>query len=495
MKGSKGQRGRVTHLQLAADNPFDKFHSVCRQEFQAVPATSRKNWFTRRLEDREYIVNDALETAVSENNLLVEKRTVKKVFLRIMPFLGLLYIVAFLDRVNIGFAALSMNKDLGFSNAIYGFGAGIFFIGYFLMEVPGNLIMAKVGARIWITRILITWGIISCLNAFVSTPIQFYIVRFFLGVAEASFFPGIIYYLGTWSRSQDQAKAVAFFMMSLPICNIIAAPLSAYLLGTTAMGLPGWKWLFILEALPSIILGIITPFYLTNGPEDAKWLDEAERDWLTSTLRAEKAAKVERRSYTLLQAFSDRDVLILSGTYFVWVCGFYGVTLFLPILVKALSSSISNQVVGFLLMVPYIFGFFAMYIIGRHSDITCERRYHTVAGMLTGAIGLCGSVFLADISVTVSMLFFTIAVMGIYGSFGPFWSIPASFLTSTAAAGAIAMINSIGNLGGFAGPYVMGFIRDATGSFDGGIMFLVACMLTAAGLLMMLRKTGEPGSS
>jgi ACS family tartrate transporter-like MFS transporter len=430
-------------------------------------------------------MNDALETA------LFEKRTVKKVFWRIMPFLGLLYIVAFLDRVNVGFAALSMNKDLGFSNTIYGFGAGIFFIGYFLMEVPGNLIMAKVGARLWIARILVTWGIISGLTALVSTPMEFYIVRFLLGVAEASFFPGIIYYLGTWSRSQDQAKAVAFFMMSLPICNVIAAPLSTYLLGITWMGWNGWKWLFIIEAVPAVILGIITPFYLTNKPEDAKWLDEAERSWLANTLAAEKAAKVERKGYTLLQAFSDRDVLILSGIYFVWVCGFYGVTLFLPILVKALSSSMSNQTVGFLVMVPYIFGFCAMYIIGRHSDKTGERRYHTVAGMLTGAIGLCGSVFLAHISVTVSMVFFTIAVMGIYGSFGPFWSIPASFLTATAAAGAIAMINSIGNLGGFVGPYAMGFIRDATGSFDGGIMFLVACMLTAAGLLMMLRKTGD----
>ncbi len=436
-------------------------------------------------------MNHALETAVYENNVSVEKRTVRKVFLRITPFLGLLYIAAFLDRVNISFAALSMNRDLGFSNATYGFGAGIFFIGYFLMEVPGNLIMAKVGARIWIARILITWGIISGLTALVSTPMQFYMARFFLGVAEASFFPGIIYYLGSWSRSQDRAKAVAFFMMSLPICNIIAAPLSAYLLGTAWMGLAGWKWLFVLEALPSIVLGIITPFYLTNRPEEAKWLDEAERDWLTRTLRAEKAAKVERRSYTLIQALSDRDVLILSGIYFAWVCGFYGVTLFLPILVKALSSSMSDQAVGFLVMAPYIFGFFAMYFVGRHSDITCERRYHTVAGMLTGAAGLCGSVFLADISVTVSMLFYTIAVMGVYGSFGPFWSIPTSFLTSTAAAGAIAMINSIGNLGGFAGPYAMGFFRDATGSFDGGIMFLAACMLAAAGLLMTLRKTSE----
>ncbi len=408
-----------------------------------------------------------------------------------MPFLGLLYIVAFLDRVNVGYAALSMNKDLGFSSAIYGLGAGIFFIGYFIMEVPGNLIMTKVGARIWIARILITWGIISALTAWVSTPTQFYIVRFFLGVAEASFFPGIIYYLSTWCRSQDQAKAVAFFMMSLPICNVVGAPVSTYILGITWIGWAGWKWLFILEALPAVILGIVTPYYLTNKPEDATWLRDDERAWLVNALAVERAAKLERKKYTLMQAFGDRDVLILSGIYFTWVCGFYGVTMFLPTLVKALSATLTNQMVGFLVMVPYIFAFFAMYFVGRHSDKTGERRYHTIAGMLTGAVGLLGSVFLADISIAVSMIFFTIAVMGLYSSFGPFWAIPSSFLTTTAAAGAIAMINSIGNLGGFVGPYAMGFIRDATGSYAGGSLFLVACLLIAGILLMVLRKARE----
>lgn len=408
-----------------------------------------------------------------------------------MPFLGLLYIISFLDRVNIGYAALSMNKELGFSNTVYGLGAGIFFIGYFVMEIPGNLIMAKVGARLWITRILLTWGIISGLTAWVSTPTQFYLVRFFLGVAEASFFPGIIYYLSTWSRSEDHAKAVAFFMMALPLCNIVAAPVSTYLIGITWMGWSGWKWLFILEALPAVILGFITPFYLTNKPCDAKWLNDEERNWLVNTLASEQEAKVQRKKYSVLQAFADRDVIILSAIYFTWICGFYGITLFLPILVKALSTAISNQMVGFLVMIPYIFGFFAMYFIGRHSDKTGERRWHTVFGMITAAVGLTGSVLFSNISIFTSMVFFTIAVLGVYGSFGPFWAIPASFLTSTAAAGAIAMINSIGNLGGFVGPYAMGYIRDATGSFAGGIMFLVACLLTAAVLLIMLKKTGK----
>lgn len=422
---------------------------------------------------------------------VLEERTVRKVFRRLMPFLCLLYLVAFLDRVNVGFAALSMNRDLGFSSGVYGFGAGIFFIGYFFMEVPGNLIMARVGARLWIARILVTWGIISSLTAFVATPTQFYVVRFMLGVAEASFFPGIIYYLSTWCRSKDQAKAVSLFMMSLPVCSIVGAPLSTYLLGIDWLGWAGWKWLFVLEGLPAVVLGLITPFYLTDRPDEATWLESEERDWLVATLAAEKAAKLKHKSYSLTEAFSDRDVLILSGVYFAWVCGFYGITMFLPTLVKALSASLSNQTVGFLLMVPYVFGSLAMFFMGRHSDTTGERRYHVITGLLTAAAGLACSLFLTDFSVAVSMMSFTVAIMGVYGAFGPFWSIPTSFLTTSAAAGAIAMINSIGNLGGFVGPYAVGVIRDMTGSFSGGIMFLVFSLISAAILLMAIRKEGR----
>ncbi|OPY88232.1 MAG: putative tartrate transporter [Smithella sp. PtaU1.Bin162] len=421
----------------------------------------------------------------------LEERTVKKVFWRLMPFLCLLYIIAFLDRVNVSYAALSMNKDLGFSNAVYGFGAGIFFIGYFVMEIPGNLIMARVGARIWIARILISWGIIAGLTALVSTPHQFYLVRFFLGVAEASFFPGIIYYLGTWCRAQDQAKAVAVFMMSLPLCNVLGAPVSTYLLGIDWLSIAGWKWLFILEAIPAVILGIMTPFYLTNHPSDAKWLTDAERNWLIDVLALEAGKKVEKKKYTLWQAFTDADVIKLAGVYFFWVCGFYGLGLFLPILVKSLSAAFSNQKVGFLVAVPYIFAFIAMFLVGRNSDRTGERRWHTVFGMITGAVGLGCSVLFAHISIFVSMVFFTLSVMGIYASFGPFWAIPHSFLTATAAAGAIAMINSVGNFGGFVGPYAMGYIHDATGSFNGGLLFLVGCLLAAAVLLIMLGKSGR----
>ena len=421
----------------------------------------------------------------------LEKRTVSKVFWRLIPFLGLLYIIAFLDRVNVGYAALSMNKDLGFSNAVYGLGAGIFFIGYFLMEVPGNIMLTKVGPRWWIARILISWGIVSGLTAFVSTPAQFYTVRFFLGVCEASFFPGIIYYLGIWCRSQDQAKAVAFFMMALPVCNIIGAPVSTYLLGVTWLGWAGWKWLFVLEAIPAVLAGIATPFLLTNKPADAKWLEADEKAWLIKTLEEENAKKVAKKKYTLMQAFADRDVIILSFIYFFWVCGFYGLGLFLPILVKALSSSLTNQVVGMLVMVPYFAAFVAMYVIGKNSDRTGERRWHTILGMVLGAVGLGGTILFAGSSIFVSMVFFSIAVMGTYSSFGTFWAIPNSFLPASVAAGAIAMINSIGNLGGFVGPYAMGMIREATGSFDYGVMFLVVCLLIAGVLLMCLKHSGR----
>jgi MFS family permease len=351
--------------------------------------------------------------------------------------------------------------------------------------------MVKVGARIWIARILITWGIISGLTAFVTTPAQFYIVRFFLGVAEASFFPCIIYYLSTWFRSSDQAKAVAFFMMALPVCNIIAAPISTAMLGVTGMGLTGWQWLFILEAIPAVIFGFITPFYLTNKLEDAKWLDIKERTWLINALADEQAVKLNRNKYSVLKALCDRDVILLSAIYFAWICGFYGITMFLPVLIKGLSDNISNQMVGFLVMIPYIFGFFAMYLNGRHSDKTGERRRYAVFALCTCVVGLTGSVLLADISILISMVFFTIAVTGVYSAFGPFWAIPSSFLASTTAAGAIAMINSVGNLGGFVGPFAMGLIWDATGSFTGGIMFLIAMLLCAAGLLMLLRKSGK----
>lgn len=418
----------------------------------------------------------------------LELSTKKKLYWRIIPFMFVLYIIAFLDRVNIGYAALSMNKDLGFSNTVYGLGAGIFFIGYFLMEVPGNLIMERWSARLWISRILVTWGMISGYMAFVTSETEFYAVRFLLGVAEASFMPGIIYYLSCWFWTKEQARAVALFMMSLPVCNMIGSPLSTHLLDINLLNLTGWQWLFILEAAPAIIFGIITPFYLTDRPHQATWLDPAERDWLLTKLAAEAAQKKARKTFTLRQAFVDRDVLILAVTYFFWVCGFYGFTMWLPTIVKGLSATLTNVIVGYLVAIPYAGAFLSMILIARHSDRTGERRYHTFAALVAGGICLGFSVLFSH-AVGWSIFFFTLAAMGIYGAFGPFWAIPSSFLSETAAAGSIALINSIGNLGGFIGPYVMGCTKDVTGSFYGGVMFLVGCLIIAGILPLFLRKS------
>ncbi len=421
----------------------------------------------------------------------LERQTVKKVGWRIIPFLFICFAAAYIDRVNVGFAALSMNQDLGFSSAIYGLGAGIFFIGYFLLEVPGNLIMAKVGARIWISRILVTWGIISACTALVHTPTQFYVVRFLLGIAEASFFPGMIYYLSNWFQTKDQAKAIAFFMMSLPVCNVIGSPMSTYLLSFTWLGWAGWKWLFILEAVPSVILGFVAFFFLTDKPEQAKWLEDDERNWLVKVLTAEKNHKQGKKKYTVLQAFADRDILIMALAYFAWMCGNYGVIMFLPTLVKHLSATMSNQAVGIWVMLPYTVAFLTMIFVGRHSDKTNERRFHVVACMIAGAVGLLASVYFADVSVITSMLLYTITVAGLYGAYCPWWAIPSSFMTEAAAAGAIAFVNSIGNLGGFVGPYGMGLIRDSTGSYTIGIVFLAACLAICGVLTCFLKRSGK----
>jgi ACS family tartrate transporter-like MFS transporter len=414
----------------------------------------------------------------------------KKRFMRIMPYIFVLYIISFLDRVNVGYAALSMNNDLGFSNAVYGLGAGIFFIGYFIMEIPGNLIMARWSARLWIARILITWGIIAGLTAFIHTPWQFYTVRFLLGLAEASFMPGIIYYLSCWFQSKEQARAVALFMLALPVCSIIGGPVSTYLLGVQWLNLAGWQWLFILEAAPAVIFGLITPFYLTDKPEQAKWLTAEERNWLINRLNEEVKAKKAHKAYTLRQAFTDRDVIVLALIYFFWVTGFYGFNMWLPTIVKGLSGTFTNQTVGWIVAIPYLGSLISMILISRHSDQTGERRRHTMLTLLTGGIGL-GISMLAVKTVGWQLVFFTVAAMGIYGAFGPFWALPGSFLTEVAAAGAIALINSVGNLGGFVGPYVVGFLKNATGTFTGGAVFLVICLVVAGLLPALLRRPGH----
>jgi MFS transporter, ACS family, tartrate transporter len=424
----------------------------------------------------------------------LERSTTKKVTLRIIPFLFLCFVIAILDRVNIGFAALKMNEDLGFSNAVFGFGAGIFFLGYFLLEVPGSAMMNKIGARKWISRIMITWGIIAILMAFVQTPWQFYTARFLLGVAEASFYPCMVHYLSGFYQSKHHAKAIAGFMLAIPGANALGSPLSTFLLNVDWLGFAGWQWLFIVEAIPAVVLGIVCYFYLDDKIEDVKWLNQDEKKWLIDITTKEKLEKQQVKHYTFLQALKDRDVLILSVGYFCWMVGYYGINMFLPTISKGLSetTSLSTQNMGWILGLMYVCAMVVMFLVGNHSDKKNERRWHVAACLTTSAIAMIISSYIANTNIVLAFVFLTIALCGAFGAYSPFWAIPPSFLTGAAAGGAIALINSIGNLGGFFGPYIVGYIKDATGSFNASMIFLgVSMIIGSCVILFLVKQSGK----
>jgi ACS family tartrate transporter-like MFS transporter len=396
---------------------------------------------------------------------------------RLIPFMFLLYIVAYLDRVNIGFASLQMNDDLGLSASVYGFGAGIFFIGYFLFEVPSNLIMERVGARIWIARIMITWGLISAGMMFTRGPASFYLLRFLLGVAEAGFFPGMILYLTYWFPAAERARAVALFMTANATAGIVGGPVSGALLSMHGTGgLAGWQWLFLLEGIPAIVLGVIVLAYLPNGPDDARWLTDAERLILQARLAADHAGRTDV-GHTTLQVLRDGRVWVFSLLYFALVVSLYGVSFWLPQILKSLSGS-SNLVVGVLSACPFIVAAIGMVWIGRHSDRHRERRWHVAIPALAGALGLVLSGLISQPAVALASL--SLAALGIWGALGPFWAMPTSLLAPSAAAAGIAWINSVGNLGGFVGPSAIGFIKDATGGFGAAMGALAASLVAAA---------------
>ncbi|KIL16193.1 MFS transporter [Bacillus safensis] len=424
------------------------------------------------------------------NQQALERSTTRKVTLRLIPFLSLCFVIAILDRVNIGFAALQMNEDLGFSNAVFGLGAGIFFLGYFLLEVPGSAIMSKIGARKWISRIMVTWAIIAILMAFVQEPWQFYTARFLLGAAEASFYPCMVFYLSGFYQTKHHAKAIAGFMLAIPGANAIGAPVSTFLLGVNWLDMSGWQWLFILEAIPALILGVIAFFYLDDKIEEVKWLNNDEKEWLIHVTTKERLEKEQVKRYTFAQALKDRDVLILSAGYFCWMVGFYGINMFLPTISKGLSDtiSLSTQGMGWLLGLMYTFAILVMVLVGNHSDKKNERRWHVSACLTVSAIAMIISSFIASTSVILSFVFLTIALCGAFGAYSPFWAIPPSFLTGAAAGGAIALINSIGNLGGFFGPYIVGYIKDVTGSFHISMIFLGISMILASLIIVLLVK-------
>ncbi len=410
---------------------------------------------------------------------------------RVLPYVFLLYIIAFLDRVNIGYAALEMTKDLGFTPQVYGFGAGIFFVGYVLLEIPGTLLVERWSARGWIGRIMISWGIVAVLMGFIHNATQFYWARFFLGAAEAGFFPGIIVYLSHWFRYEDRSKAVALFMAALPFSNLIGAPVSGLILGVNWLGLAGWRWLFIIEGIPAVIAGIITIFYLTDWPHQANWLPAEEREWLTSELEREKDRKKAERSYSIREALTDRKVILLTLAYFFVITGLYGVNFWIPTIIKQLSG-LPNLLVTFITALPYAVALVSMLLVGWSSDRTNERRWHTALPMIAASVGLLLSVAVQS-SVLFAVATFCLAVAGLHAHFPGFWALPTRFLGGTAAAAAIGLINSVGNLGGFVGPYLVGYLVTKTNSFFGGMLFLSLSTLVAAGCILALRQNGQDG--
>ncbi|HZG60199.1 MAG TPA: MFS transporter [Anoxybacillus sp.] len=424
---------------------------------------------------------------MKQNKASLENKVIRKVTLRIIPYIFILYIISFLDRVNIGYAALDMNKDLGLTASTMGLISGIFFFGYLLFEVPSNIFMHRVGASKWIARIMVSWGIVVIATAWAQNEIHLYILRFLLGVAEAGFFPGIILYITYWFRAKEQARAFALFTTALAASNIIGAPVSTWIMDHIQwIGMQGWRWMFVLEGIPAVIFGIITYFYLTDRPNDAKWLSHEEKDWLNAELQKERESKLGVEQHSIKQVLKNPRVLHLSLIYFTLVTGLYGIGFWLPTIIKEFSQVLSNTQVGLITMIPYIIGAFAMIWWGRHSDRTGERRLHVAIPPLVGAIGLIGCGMISD-PVT-SLVFMAIATAGIYSFFGPFWSLPALFLTGSSAAVGIAFINSIGNLGGFLGPYMLGYLKDATGKMQIGLFFLGALLVICSLLVLSIKK-------
>jgi ACS family tartrate transporter-like MFS transporter len=417
----------------------------------------------------------------------LEQTTLSRVTRRLLPFLLLLYIISWLDRVNVGFAKLEMNADLGLSETMYGIGAGIFFIGYAAFEIPSNAMLVRFGARLWIARIMITWGLISASMMFVKGEWSFYSMRCLLGVAEAGFLPGIIYYLSQWFPREQRARAVSWFMIGIPLSVVFGGPLSGWLLGFDGtLGLRGWQWLYIVEGLPAVVLGFVVLGYLTEKPADAKWLTPEQRDWLTARIAAEHVESQARHKLNFRAALGHPTVWLLALIMFCCQTGSYGLTLWVPTIVKSLSGS-SNIVVGFTSAVPYIAAALAMLMIGSSSDRSGERFLHLAIPTVIGGLGFIAVAMIK--SPWPAMLALSIAAAGDYGTRGPFWALPGRFLTGEGAAAGIALINSFAAIGGFVGPYMVGYLKDATGTFESPLYLLAGVLFVGAALTLVLRRS------
>ena len=412
-----------------------------------------------------------------------EEATYLKVTWRLIPLLLLCYIVAYLDRVNVGFAKLQMAGELGFSDAVYGLGAGMFFIGYFFFEVPSNIILHRVGARVWIARIMVTWGIVSGGMMFIQTETQFYVMRFLLGLAEAGFFPGIILYLTYWYPSHRRARIVSMFMTGIPLAGVIGGPLSGWIMKSwdQVNGLHGWQWMFLLEAIPSVLIGVVVYFYLDDRITSAKWLKDEERDLLQKRIEEEES---DKEHVPMMQVFKSGRMWTMSAIYFTMAMSLYGVSFWLPTIIKGMGIT-DNLEIGMLSSLPWIAAVFSMLLFARSADKMRERRWHVVIPMLMGSTGLILSVLLSG-NHYLSFAALILACMGIVSAIPLFWSLPTAFLVGAGAAAGIAAINSIANLAGFLAPYLVGWLKQLTSSTDSGMYMLAAALVIGAAITLMV---------
>ncbi len=415
------------------------------------------------------------------------ERTRRRINRRLLPFLFLLYIIAFLDRINVSFAGLDMTRELGFSDRVFGLGSGIFFVGYLLLEIPGTLLVELWSARKWIARIMITWGLVASLTGLVHTPGQFYWARFALGVAEAGFFPGVIVYLTHWYRDRDRARALGIFASAIPIAQVIGAPISGALLQIHWLGYSGWRWLLILEGIPAVLAGIAAVYYLTDRPSHARWLSEAERSWIVAELASE--AETRGPQPGIWKTLRNPSVLLLTAVYFLGSCSQYGFTFWLPKMIQKLSGFTSFQV-AMIAAIPFLASWPAMLALSWNSDRTGERRWHTAAAYLVLAVGLAGSVWAGD-NVALGLVMFSLAGIGISARLPAFWAMPSALLGGAAAAASVGLINCIGNLGGFVGPYLLGALSDSNGGSYAPGMGALAGTALLAGVLVLVVKPGR----
>ncbi len=421
---------------------------------------------------------------------LLEQQAVRKITWRLIPFLMLLYFVAFLDRINVGFAALTMNKDVGLTSQMFGLGAGIFFLGYFAFEVPSTVILHKVGARFWIGRVMITWGLVSVAMAFTRGPISFYVLRFLLGLAEAGFFPGIILYLSYWFPENHRSVVTAMFMAAAPIAGFIGSPISAALMQFNGLlGLRGWQWLFLLEGIPALVLGFITFRFLTDRPADAAWLTADERDWLSFAIQHEQTAINDARRHNALRALVDWKVLALSLAYFGTSAGLYTIGFWAPLIIKGLGFSVFR--VGLLVAIPNLIAVVGMVLWSRNSDRTGERYWHAALACLIAAIGMAIAAR-AGSSAVLAIAGLSLTAFGVSAAKPPLWCLPTNFFGGTAAAASIGLINSLGTLGGFAGPYMIGATNGTSGNFTRGLYLVGGTLIVSAITIIFMRILVNP---